>query len=53
MVPRGEEYDAYTLEPTMSEWADYAVKPWCGNPSGERPHTQLERERSSIVISGR
>ena len=26
---------AYTLDPTKSEWADYAVQAWCGNVSGK------------------
>ena len=26
---------AYTLDPTKSEWADYAVQAWCGNLAGK------------------
>ena len=35
---------AYTLDPTKSEWADYAVQAQYGNLSGKRAHAQLVRE---------
>ena len=37
---------------TELEWVDFAVRAWCRNPSGNRAHEQLVRERSSTVASG-
>ena len=46
--------DAYTFEPTKSEWADYNRCPgivW--DPIRKRAHTQLVREHSVTVVSAR
>ena len=43
-----------TLNPTKSEWADYAaIQAQCGNPIRKRAHTQLVREHSATVVSAR
>ena len=44
---------AYTLDPTKSERADYAVQAQCCNLLWKRAHTQLVKERSTTVISAR
>ena len=44
---------AYTLDPTKSEWTDYAVQAKCWNLLEQRTHKQLAREHSAIVISAR
>ena len=44
---------AYTLDPTKSEWADYAaVQAKCGNLR-KRSHMQLVREHSATFVSVR
>ena len=40
-----------TLDPTESEWADYAVQAQRGNLSEKLAHTQFVRECSATVIS--
>ena len=48
---------AYTLVPTKSEWADYAVQAKCGNPLVGNGQTGLHatpvRERLSAVVLAR
>ena len=45
---------AYTLDPTKSEWADYAaVHAWCGNLSGNELTRNSYREHSVTVVSAR
>ena len=45
---------AYTLDPTKSEWADYAAnQALCGNLSGKQAHMQLIKEHLVTVVSAR
>ena len=45
---------AYPLDPTKSEWADYAaLQHSVGTYQEKRAHTQLVREHSATVVSAR
>ena len=44
---------AYILDPTKSEWADYAVEQAAWEPIKKRAHTQLVREHMATVVSAR
>ena len=45
---------ANTLDPTKSEWADYAaVHAWCGSLSGNELTHNLSRNNSATVLSAR
>ena len=41
---------AYVLDPTKSEWDDYAVRAKFGNALGKATHTQLVRDHSVTVV---
>ena len=43
----------YTLDPTKSEWADYAVQVKSGNLAVKSACTQLVREHSATVVLAR
>ena len=42
---------AYTLDPTKSEWADYAVQALCGNLTGKQVYNQFVGELLVTVFS--